>query len=135
MQQLADYLDHQDLVNKFATYAAANGLKRRNLLIRKSHKLLQRYINSRIIYNMLDEEAWNEYINQDDPVIKKALEVFRNHASFPKRPAPSPKSAKKEPLSKAKEKKKRTWSRHKIAFAPLILKPRYMHNWKYQIHA
>ena len=37
---------------------------------------------------MLDEEAWNEYINQDDPVISTALRVFRNHAAFPKKPQP-----------------------------------------------
>ena len=55
-------------------------------MIRKSHKLLERYINSRIIYNMLDEAAWTEYINLDDPAIKSALRVFKNNAAFPKKP-------------------------------------------------
>ena len=86
MMQLADYLVRQNMVDKFANFADKRGLQRRNLLIRKSHKLLERYINSRIIYNMLDEQAWNEYINIDDPVIKKTLEVFNNHAAFPKKP-------------------------------------------------
>ena len=135
MQQLADYLDRQNLVDKFATYAANNGLKRRNLLIRTSHKLLQRYINSRIIYNMLDEEAWNEYINQDDPVIRKALEVFRNHDAFPKRPAPQRKAPKKKPLTKVKGKGLKIRPRHKLAYAPLMLKPQYMHDWKSRNHA
>ena len=88
MMQLSDYLAKQNMVERFANYADSHGLKRRNLMIRKSHKLLNRYINSRIIYNMLDEEAWNEYINQDDPVISTALRVFRNHAAFPKKPQP-----------------------------------------------
>ena len=35
---------------------------------------------------MLDEEAWNEYINQDDPVIGTAMRVFKNKSAFPKRP-------------------------------------------------
>ena len=55
MMELADYLDSQDMVEKFASYADKRGLKRRNLLIKKSHKLLDRVIDSRIIYNMLDE--------------------------------------------------------------------------------
>ena len=89
MMELADYLDHQNMVERFATYADKRGLQRRNLLIRKSHKLLERYINSRVIYNMLNEQAWNEYINQDDPVIKKTLEVFDKHEAFPKKPVPA----------------------------------------------
>ncbi len=87
MAELSKYLVSQNTVEKFATYADKNGLKRRNLMIRKSHKLLERYINSRIIYNMLDEEAWNEYINYDDPVIAATLRVFKNNAAFPKKPA------------------------------------------------
>ena len=64
---LENYLKRQNTVEKFVTWADKNGLKRRNLMIQKSYKLLERYINSRIIYNMLDEEAWTEYLNQDDP--------------------------------------------------------------------
>ena len=87
MMQLANYLVKQNTVDKFATYADKHGLKRRNLMIRKSHKLLERYINSRIIYNIMDESAWNQYLNQDDPAINMALKVFHNHAAFPKKPA------------------------------------------------
>lgn len=86
MMQLADYLDTQNMVEQFATYADKHGLKRRNLLIRKSHKLLDRYIDSRIIYNILNEQAWTQYINQDDPVIQKVKEVFDRHEAFPKKP-------------------------------------------------
>lgn len=86
MMELASYLAKQNLVDKFATYADKHGLKRRNLMIKKSHKLLERYINSHIIYNMLDESAWNEYINLGDPTIEAALKVFRNNAAFPKKP-------------------------------------------------
>lgn len=86
MMEMASYLAKQNLVDKFATYADKHGLKRRNLMIKKSHKLLERYINSRIIYNMLDESAWNEYINLGDPTIEAALKVFLNNAAFPKKP-------------------------------------------------
>ena len=87
MMQLANYLVKQNTVDKFATYADKHGLKRRNLMIRKSHKLLERYINSRIIYNIMDESAWNQYLNLDDPAINMALKVFHNHAAFPKKAA------------------------------------------------
>ena len=81
---LENYLKRQNTVEKFVTWADKNGLKRRNLMIQKSYKLLERYINSRIIYNMLDEEAWTEYLNQDDPAIQETLKLFRNNESFPK---------------------------------------------------
>ena len=86
MMEMSRYLVSQNTVDKFATYADRNGLKRRNLMIKKSHKLLERYINSRIIYNMLDEEAWTEYVNFDDPAIAATLRVFRNKAAFPQKP-------------------------------------------------
>lgn len=90
MMELADYLDSQDMVEKFVSYADKHGLKRRNLLIKKSHKLLDRVIDSRIIYNMLDEQAWTQYINLDDPVIKRrwmylrTMQHFQRNQSQPK---------------------------------------------------
>lgn len=86
MMAMSDYLVKQNTVELFASYADKHGLKRRNLMIKKSHKLLERFINSRIIYNILDEEAWNEYLNLEDPTVKAALNVFKNHAAFPKKP-------------------------------------------------
>ena len=86
MPELSAYLDKQNTVDKFASYADKNGLRRRNLLIKKSHHLLERFINSRIIYNIMDEEDWIEYLNLDDNVIKAALDVFKNNAAFPKKP-------------------------------------------------
>ncbi len=85
--ELAKYLVRLNTVELFANYADQKGLKRRNLMIQKSHKLLERYINSRIIYNMLSEEAWMQYLNQDDPAIRETLRVFRENKAFPSAPA------------------------------------------------
>lgn len=101
MQSLYDYLKTQNLVERFASYADRNGLQRRNLMIRKSHKLLDQYINSRIIYNMLDEEAWNEYLNQDDDNIRAALNVFAQGKAFPKKPAVRKKAVRKVAVKRA----------------------------------
>jgi len=95
MMELSDYLVKQNTVDKFATYADQRGLKRRNLMIMKSHKLLERYINSRIIYNIMDESAWNQYLNIDDPVIKATMQVFKNNEAFPKKPEPKTEEKKK----------------------------------------
>lgn len=96
MLTLANYLRGQNTVGQFVNYADKHGLKRRNLLIKKSHTLLERYINSRIIYNMLDEQAWTEYINMDDPVISTALRVMRAGEAFPKAPKKVSKSKNKK---------------------------------------
>ena len=93
--ELAAYLVRQNTVDKFATYADKNGLKRRNLMIQRSHKLLERFINSRIIYNMMSEEAWMQYLNHDDPVVMETLKVFREKRSFPQ-PPEEQKSAQKK---------------------------------------
>jgi carboxyl-terminal processing protease len=73
MLDLAEYLNKQNTVAQFADYADKHGLQRRNLLIRKSHALLEKYINGRIIYNMLDEQALDEYLNIGDPDVTTAL--------------------------------------------------------------
>ena len=81
---LLKHLKKQNLVEKFAQYAEKRGLKRRNLMIQKSHKLLEQYIFSRVIYNMLDEEAWLQYLNSDDPAIRETLRLFEAGEAFPK---------------------------------------------------
>jgi len=87
LEELSDYIKKQNIVEQFAVYGDKHNLKRRNLMIKKSHRILYRNLSSRIIYNMLEESAWTQYLNQDDPVIKNALKVFRENAAFPKKPA------------------------------------------------
>lgn len=81
---LAKFLRRQNIVDKFATYADKHGLKRRNLMIQRSFKLLEQFVESRIIYNMLDEESWLKYLNQNDPAIRETLRVFKEGRAFPK---------------------------------------------------
>ena len=99
MMALAEYLDKQNLVDQFATYADKHGLQRRNLMIRKSHHLLQRYLYSRVIYNIMDEDDWIQYLNLDDNVVKKALEVFRRNEAFPKNTSKKPTGKKNDKVA------------------------------------
>ena len=93
MSELEAHLRKINSVELFVQYAEKNGLKRRNLMIQRSHKLLERYVNSRVIYNMMGEAEWTEYLNADDPAILEALRVFKEGSAFPK--APKSKSNKK----------------------------------------
>ena len=107
LASLQAYLKRQGLVERFVTYANQHGLQRRNLMIQKSYRLLDRFLTSRIVYNILNEEAWAEYINQDDPVIKSALEVMRKKEAFPKKP--QEKKGKKVAVAK-----KKSWKKNRV---------------------
>lgn len=85
-KEMERFLKNQNTVEKFVTYADKNGLKRRNLMIQKSYKLLERFVNSRIIYNILNEQAWTEYLNQDDPAILETIRLLREGRAFPQKP-------------------------------------------------
>lgn len=84
VHEMERYLKGQNTLEQFVVFADKNGLKRRNLMIQKSRKLLERFVNSRIIYNILNEQAWTEYLNQDDPAIIETLRIFREGRAFPK---------------------------------------------------
>ncbi len=85
MEDMAAYLDKQPLVENFVNYAETKGMQRRNLMIEKSRRLFTRYLQSRIIYNMLNENALMKYLNRDDQVIKEALDIFSKGVSRPSR--------------------------------------------------
>lgn len=82
-ESLDKYLKTLPLVEEFADFAESKGMQRRNLMIQKSHTLFERYIHSRIIYNMLNDNALMQYLNQDDKAIEEALRVFENGTSRP----------------------------------------------------
>ena len=83
---LLKYIKKQNLIEQFAQYADKRGLKRRNLMIQKSRRLLEQYIYSRVIYNMLNEQAWLQYLNGDDPAIRETLQLFKAGEAFPQAP-------------------------------------------------
>ena len=100
IQKMASYLKRQGIVEVFADYAANHGIKRRNLMIQRSHHLLEKMLTSRIIYNMMDESALMEYLNLDDKVIETAMEVMREGKAFPKKPEEKTNTKKNEKSTK-----------------------------------
>ena len=77
-EDLLKYLRHQSIVEQFVRFADSKGVKRRNLLIHKSYKLLERSLYGNIIYNILGREQYIRYINQSDATVKKdPTQLFR----------------------------------------------------------
>lgn len=72
-----------NVLEQFIKYADKNGVKRRNLMIKKSQKLFEQVIYGTIIYNILEMEDYVEYINKDDQTILKAIELFNQKKTIP----------------------------------------------------
>ena len=87
-ESLLKHLKGQGVVEQFIRYADKQGLKRRNLLIQKSRKLLDRNVYGNIIYNMLGQQEYIRYINADDSTVLKAIEILEKGEAFPQAPQP-----------------------------------------------
>ena len=85
LESVEQYLKKFNLVELFVRFAQEEGLKRRNLLIRKSRVLLEDYIKSAIISDILDVESTVRFINTSDPSIKQAVQLFHEGRAFPKK--------------------------------------------------
>lgn len=85
-EEMVKYLKGQRVVEQFIGYAEKKGVKRRNIHIQKSYKLLERNIYGNIISNMLGREQFIQYINETDITVLKAIEILKNDEAFPKPP-------------------------------------------------
>ncbi len=85
--ELEKYIKRQNLLEQFAQYAEKRGLKRRNNMMQKSHKLFEEALYGNIIYNMLGIQEYIKYLNKDDDTVKKAIEVLEKGESYPQEPA------------------------------------------------
>jgi carboxyl-terminal processing protease len=85
-ESLLKYLRRQGLIAQFVRYAESKGVKRRNLLIQKSYKLLEKNIYGHIIYNITGKESYIRYFNKSDAIVKTALDLLENGEAFPKAP-------------------------------------------------
>lgn len=86
LEALEKYLVRQGLVSQFVTWADKNGLKRRNNLVNKSYKLLDRALMRYVIDCMLDVEEVARYANKYDNEVLKALDILKQGKAFPQAP-------------------------------------------------
>lgn len=104
--ELLNYIRRQRLVDQLVSFADSKGIKRRNILIQKSHKLLEETVYGSIIYNLLGLESYIKYLNKDDQTVKEGIEILEKGNAFPKKPQPKPKvedkkNGKKKRVAKA----------------------------------
>lgn len=81
--EITEYMKKKKLVEQYASFAARNGLKRRNLMIKHSHDVLFRYIGSAVVNDVMDDGEAVQFSNQEDPALLKAIELFGEGKAFP----------------------------------------------------
>ena len=80
---ISKYLTQRNIIAGFASYAEKAGLKRRNLMIYRSRKLLTTYISSAIISDIFDDGEAVEYVNQTDAAVLRATSILTKGNALP----------------------------------------------------
>lgn len=84
--EIVNYLNKQQVLHQFIAFADEKGVKRRNILIQRSHKLLEKNLYGNIIYNILGSEEFVKFFNLDDPTVNKAIEILESGDHIPANP-------------------------------------------------
>ena len=82
--KLVSQLKSMNIVDKFVNYADHQGLHRRNLLIKKSHHLLERYLIGYVLDDLMGKTYYTRFLNETDPCIKESLKIMKENKAFPK---------------------------------------------------
>jgi carboxyl-terminal processing protease len=70
-------------MNQLIRYAEKHGVKRRNLMIRKSYTIIERYQLIQIIDQVLGTRYAVQFENQTDPAVLTAVELINAGDAFP----------------------------------------------------
>jgi len=82
--QIEYNLKTNNVLEQFIKFADSKGVKRRNIMIKKSQPLFEQMIYGTIIYYMLEFDEYIKYINSFDPAVQKAVELYNKGLAFPK---------------------------------------------------
>jgi carboxyl-terminal processing protease len=80
---LEKLLRKMNLVDKLVAFAEKKGVKRRNLMIRTSRKLIERYLFINIIDYVFGVTESAEYENRTDPAMLKTLDIIQEGKARP----------------------------------------------------
>ena len=83
LSKLQAHLERQNLSEQFAQCADKKGLRKRNLLLRKSRRLFEQNLIGNIIYNVRSMEEYVQYVNVGDPTIDKAISLIHEGMVMP----------------------------------------------------
>ena len=79
------YLKTNHVLEDFFAYLDREGVVRRNNMIAKSRRLFETAVYGSIIYNTFDMQEYIEFINRDDITLDRALQLFKDNATTPKK--------------------------------------------------
>ena len=96
IDELTAYLKKERIVEKFASYANSHGVKRRNLMIRKSYGVIEERLFANIIYTLLGESSMYQYLNEHDDTVIAAAELVREGKTYPQAPEEEDSPGRKE---------------------------------------
>ncbi len=82
-KELYHYLSHQPILSDFTNYAVTKGIKKRPALIEISASLIETHLIAYIARNFFDEDGFYPIFYEDDPTIKKGIEVIKEGKSVP----------------------------------------------------
>ena len=75
--EIEEYLDSDNVLNKFYDFAAKNGVKKDRTLNAAARKQMRLAVYGNIIYDAMDMEDYIAFINLTDPTVIKAIEVLK----------------------------------------------------------
>ena len=85
IKELKSYLLKQNLLEKFASYAEEQGLRRRNLMLYRSRRLFERALLGNIIYEARNMSDYIKFINEEDKVVQEAISLIEKGETYPKK--------------------------------------------------
>lgn len=81
---VVEFVKKHNIVEELANFAATRGVARNNQHIATSRSLMNRFITSFIIGDVLETAEQVKFNNESDPYITKALEIISKGETFPK---------------------------------------------------
>lgn len=82
-EELVNHLNRNNVIEQFIQFASSKGVQRRNILIRRSYKLLEQNIYGNIIYNIKGKQEYIKYLNNTDETVHKAIELLKEGKTIP----------------------------------------------------
>ncbi|MBR2191723.1 MAG: S41 family peptidase [Bacteroidaceae bacterium] len=122
-EEIVQYLKKNRVVEQFIHYADSKGVVRRNNMIYKSQRLFEDAIYGSIVYNMLDMQAYIEYMNKNDVTVHRAMNLYEQELTRPT----IDDETNKDPDKKSDKKKKLAKGHSKPADSPFYRQPLYTH--------
>ncbi len=85
-EAIEEYLKSQPILNQFVNYATSKGVKKRSHFIRISKDVMTYQLHASIARHIVGDAAFYAIFMQDDPTLKKAIEVLEKGEAFPELP-------------------------------------------------